>query len=654
DLRASLRDQGQDVMLGIAALDALASDPDVAEIFPRIEYRTQVLGTVLALNAPFLWEGPYNLTGAGETVAVLDTGIRRAHPAFNGVDVTSEVFLNDAAGSDCFSDLAGTGEDRQGHGTHVAGIVAGQPITGFDNHYGVAPRLGKLVSVKVGFRTRAIQGRCAEGQGSFADRDILSGIDYVLTQTAAKIINCSFGAEIPADDDPQSRIFDRLADVFGVTFVIAAGNSGPRASTVGTPGLAYNAITVANIDIQRTAERNDDVVNPSSSRGPTRGGRFKPDLAAPGTNVFAADYASNTLVPKTGTSMAAPAVAGAAALLRQGGVTDPLALKAVLINSSEGEGWRPDSGWGYLNLQRVPEHTIVRSEMPPASVRFFKGALGLTLRATLTWNRHPFEDIRTSPVFHDLDLAAYTRLDNTRAGVSDSGQNNVEQILVRGPAATEVVLKVVAANERFGGGMTAEPYALAISQKGWSAVEAPRLAIECQAPAAVAASATVAITCTASNRGGLEAFRVNLGLRLPAGITAVDPFVIGTIAPGASVTRTFNLQAPAQNAELALTASAAGVAYDEALSATQPIALRVGGGATVPVLSAAPTAVSFRATAGGAAPAPVAVEVRGSGGAVSFTARTAENWLRVTPAAGTTPATLQIAATPGSLAAGTR
>ncbi|MDX2153306.1 MAG: S8 family serine peptidase [Bryobacteraceae bacterium] len=636
------------------SLDALAADPDVAEIFPRLEYRTEVLGTILSLNAPFLWEGPFSWTGRGETVAVLDTGIRSTHPAFNGVELDSQVFLRDASASDCFSDLNDTGEDRQGHGTHVSGIVAGQPITGFENHYGVAPRLGKLVSVKVGFRTRAIQGRCADGQGSFADRDILSGLEYVLTQTSAKIINCSFGADIPADDDPQSRIFDRLADVFGVTFVIAAGNSGPRASTVGTPGLAYNAITVANMDIRRTADRADDAVNPSSSRGPTRGGRFKPDLAAPGTNVFAADYASNVLVSKTGTSMASPAVAGAAALLRQGGVTDPLALKATLINSSEGDGWKPDAGWGYLNLQKVPEHTIVRSEIPPASVRYFRGTLGTTLRATLTWNRHPFEDARTTPVFHDLDLALYTRVDNTRVSISDSGQNNVEQVLARGGAAAEMVLKVIAVNERFGGGLTAEPYALAISQKGWTAVEGPRLSVECQAPASVAPSAALAVTCTAANQGQLEAFRVNLGLRLPAGFTAIDPFVIGTIAPGAAVTRTFTIQAPAASVDAELTATAAGVAFDDTVAANSTIRLRVGGGGpTTPVLTAAPTALTFRATAGGAAPAPAPLEIRSSGGAASFTALTSEGWLRVTPANGTAPATLQVTATPGSLPAGT-
>src|SRR6185369_17791104 len=131
-----------------------------------------------------------------------------------------------------------------------------------------------------------------------------------------------------------------------LTILIAAGNEGPDASTLDTPGTGYNAITVAAMNDAATASRGDDSAANFSSRGPTKSGRSKPDIAAPGQLIHAAAYNSDGLLAMQGTSMATPHIAGAAALLTQLGITDPLAIKAVLINSADGAGWKADIGWG--------------------------------------------------------------------------------------------------------------------------------------------------------------------------------------------------------------------------------------------------------------------------------------------------------------------
>ena len=118
-------------------------------------------------------------------------------------------------------------------------------------------------------------------------------------------------------------------------------------SSVGSLACGRRVISVANL--HEAEER----VHITSSQGPTRDDRNKPELLAPGTDIVAANgFAgpSDAWIGMTGTSMASPHIAGAAALLYQAGQRTPLEVKATLINTTDNYGWDSASGWGYVNL----------------------------------------------------------------------------------------------------------------------------------------------------------------------------------------------------------------------------------------------------------------------------------------------------------------
>jgi subtilisin family serine protease len=487
-----------------SALSVLEADPAVAEVFLSEQDGAQLDISVPVLGAPAFWKSGFS--GKGQAVAVLDTGLKTNHPAFSGLKVVNKVFLGEASRSACFADNPDSPEDLHGHGTHVAGIIASQGTSAFPSYQGVAKGIGTLYNLKIGAKQKETE-QCG-GQASSSNIDVLNAIEWAVFNTPVKIFNYSYGGTVREDDSPLARGIDWISDTYGVTIVVSAGNEGPNPQTVSSPGMAYNILSVANWDDNYTLERRDDFIARSSSRGPTFGGRMKPDIAAPGSHIASAAHNNNGFVRMSGTSMAAPHITGAVALIEQAGVTEPLAVKAVLINTTDNIGWANDRGWGYVNLNAAKQAGFyLAGSTGPGSFRLYKGSASGPLYSTLVWNRHVSAN---NSYFHDLDLYLYSQADSRQLAVSDSEKQNVEQVATEHYG--EVVLKVRAFSDSFGGGIDREPFALAVSEDGFSPAEGPNLAARCNAPAKVAPRSTFKVECTAANHGDLALFSTRAAL----------------------------------------------------------------------------------------------------------------------------------------------
>jgi subtilisin family serine protease len=243
------------------------------------------------VGADDAWAAGY--TGEGVTVAVLDTGVDATHP-----DLAGQVDAQENFGA------AEDAVDHHGHGTHVASLAAGTGAASGGARSGVAPD------------ARLISGKVVDDFGFGQESEAIAGMEWAAPQ--ADVVNMSLGYGGGGDgSDPISMALDTLSEQHGTLFVVAAGNSGPGSRSVEFPGVADRALTVGAVGF-------DDVLADFSSRGPTPGtAELKPEVVAPGVDIVAARAAGTTMGPPageqyvtaSGTSMAAPHVAGAAALM---------------------------------------------------------------------------------------------------------------------------------------------------------------------------------------------------------------------------------------------------------------------------------------------------------------------------------------------------
>ncbi|HEX6346624.1 S8 family peptidase [Umezawaea sp.] len=293
--------------------------------------------TTRQVGAPAAWEK--GLDGTGTTVAVVDTGIDAGHPDLAGAVVDSANFTDEP-------DVV----DRHGHGTHVASIVAGTGAASGGRYRGVAPG-AKLLVAKV-----------FDSTGYGETSQVMAGMEWA-AERGAEVVNLSLGAGVTDGSDPLSALVDDLSRRTGALFVVAAGNSGPGDRTVTTPGTAASALTVGAVD-------RDNRIAGFSGRGPRSGDAMvKPEVVAPGVDVVAARAADTAMgapvddrhTAASGTSMATPHVAGAAAILHQqhpdwtGSV-----LKDALVSSARDVGlaWF-QQGSGLLDVARAVEQTAI-------------------------------------------------------------------------------------------------------------------------------------------------------------------------------------------------------------------------------------------------------------------------------------------------------
>ncbi|MDP2660387.1 MAG: S8 family serine peptidase [Dehalococcoidia bacterium] len=255
------------------------------------------------------------LTGTGLTVAVLDTGIRKTHQSLSNKVVYEANFTDSPTPGDVF-----------GHGTQVAFAVAGG-MHALGEKAGVSPG-ASLMNIKV-----------INDEGIGGDEGIVLAIDRVcdLAEQARtrglwptdemypNVINLSLGGEDDGDPDNPVRVACRQASLeYGLDVIAAAGNSGPKMTTVMLPACDPQVVAVGAVETS-----GDLAVWEKSSRGPTVQGETKPDFVIWGTNLeMASHQADDQYLVKSGTSFAAPMLSGLAGLLWESG------------RRAYGEGWQ--------------------------------------------------------------------------------------------------------------------------------------------------------------------------------------------------------------------------------------------------------------------------------------------------------------------------
>ncbi|MEV7797326.1 S8 family serine peptidase [Streptomyces sp. NPDC087512] len=319
------------------AMKATALAPGVAKVWLDGRVKASLDRSTAQIGAPQAWKSGW--TGKGVKVAVLDTGIDAAHPDFAGrIGESSDFTVGSGGGA----------ADADGHGTHVASTIAGDGAASGGRFRGVAPDAELLV------------GKVLNDDGEGQESWVLQGMEWAAAR--ADVVNMSLGGGPSNGTDPLSQAVDSLSERYGVLFVASAGNDG-GSGTVGAPGTADAALTVGAVG-------RDDALAGFSSRGPREGGHaVKPDVTAPGVGIVAARAAgTSTGTPAgvrytalSGTSMAAPHVAGAAALLAQAHPDwDGARLKAALMSSAKpvaGQG-AYEQGSGRVDVARAVSQDV--------------------------------------------------------------------------------------------------------------------------------------------------------------------------------------------------------------------------------------------------------------------------------------------------------
>ncbi len=459
------------------------------------------------------WLAALGLNGAGVNIAICDTGVD-SNGANNAVGAHPDVMGRQLAFIDYSNGQDLT--DSHGHGTHVAGIAFGNAGTG-QNEGGATPfAWGQGMAPRSGYVT---QNALRSANWPPLDWATFTG-DAVAA--GAHVMNNSWADMAPGVGyTATSRRFDQLVrdPVPGspapeyLVIVFSAGNSGPGAGTITGPKECKNPIVVGNSLTWRPGYGSlDDVrgISTTSSRGPARDGRLAPIVVAPGTDVSSARSNWSTREPisatgngagqnaytyMSGTSMAAPQVSGACALIiqwwsaRTGSLPSAALVKALLVNSAEDCRGGPDGnggivkpipnnvqGWGRVslaNLFRDPAATplVPRLAFDGQAVftangqervyRMTAAARGWPLRVTLAWTDAPAAANVSPALVNDLDLevvhvatARVFKGNHFSDGFSAEGGdydslNNVECVYIRKPVpGDEYHVRVIAAHLR--------------------------------------------------------------------------------------------------------------------------------------------------------------------------------------------------------------
>jgi serine protease AprX len=413
--------QGRVLRIPNALLEKLAENPRVKRIHHDRPVAGDVARTAVTIGSRAVVD-LMGYTGAGIGVAVIDSGVTNWHDdlRINGYGKTQPTLLNLASVSQAatglilpknqrlahFKDFVNgytNAYDDWGHGTHVAGIIAGN---GYDT-------LGVREAIAPGAHIVALKALARDGSGTISN--VIAAIDYAIAVKNTyniRVLNMSLSAGVTEsyNTDPLTLAAKRAVDA-GIVVVASAGNLGkakngsPQYGAIGAPGNAPWVLTVGASSTQGTVNRRDDVIAPYSSRGPTMYDfAAKPDLVAPGTGtVSMSDPLSRLYIEKSaflsggllfgltykpyltlsGTSMAAPVVAGTVALMLHANPSlTPNMVKAILQYTSQvypGYDYLTQ-GAGFLNARGA----VVLAE-------YFKtGKPGTKYPKMTGWSRHIF------------------------------------------------------------------------------------------------------------------------------------------------------------------------------------------------------------------------------------------------------------------------
>ena len=413
-------------------VSALAAAPGVQHVEEN--------GTVSATNGP--GNSAFGVTqaradlpgsdGSGLAAAVIDTGIDPGHLDLAGKVVAFVDCLSPVAAPVCTPTAA---YDDHGHGTHVAGTIAGTGVASGGAERGVAPG-ASLVGVKV-----------LDATGSGSEESVIAGIQWVVAHRATytiRAINMSLsGGGCSDGTDALSQASDEAAAA-GVVVVVAAGNAGPWPCSISSPSAAAAAVTVGAMgDFSQLGFR----LATFSSRGPTLDGRIKPDVVAPGIAVVSTRAGTtNGYSTLSGTSMATPFVAGLALLLQQQNPTLTTAQVKSILTSTAVDFGTPgadvDYGFGRVDAYAALRAAGAAINTPPTmpSRTFQQGSLGaggsVTLQIAVTGSSFPL----AATVLMDEWAAGATmsltlrRPDGSVASTSTLGTRH-ERVLAAAPVA---------------------------------------------------------------------------------------------------------------------------------------------------------------------------------------------------------------------------
>lgn len=271
----------------------------------------------------------YSYTGKGIGVCFLDTGI------YDHIDFAGRIWA--------FYDFLAFKRrpyDDNGHGTHVAGVAAGDGTASGGKFQGAAPDCG-IISLKI-----------LDRYGNGSQEDVLRALRWIREyrqKYRIRVVNISVGTTCNTRKD-HMRLLGSVEQLWdeGMVIVTAAGNKGPRPGSVTAPGSSKKVITVGSSDLLEGKSA-------ISGRGPTEECVCKPDIVAPGSKIMSClpgkPYSYGI---KSGTSMSTPLVSGAiACALEKNPELTNTEIKTMLMNSADDMGLpRNLQGWGKFNKTR--------------------------------------------------------------------------------------------------------------------------------------------------------------------------------------------------------------------------------------------------------------------------------------------------------------